>query len=218
MLCRSALLLASLWGIAGAQTPPDSPNLTGPLTIVLRGNSAISTEALNAMQREVEALVEPSSIRVAWTSNTTGAEVYDRVAVVRIRGDCRVDAPVLMTTRTEKQGAEPLAQTQVVDGDVLPFAAVRCDAVRSLIGRDLALQPSYEREDLFGRALGRVLAHELYHILLRTTRHGTEGLARPAQSSADLLADRDSFAPADERKLSQSSSFETSDSFASNGR
>jgi hypothetical protein len=218
MYCRSALLLASLWGIAGAQTPPDSPNLTGPLTIVLRGNSAISAEALNAMQREVESLVEPSSIRVAWTSSTTGAEVYDRVAVVRLRGDCRVDAPLLMTPRTDKEGFEPLGQTQVVDRDVLPFAAVRCDAVRKLIGRDLALQPSYEREDLFGRALGRVLAHELYHILLRTTSHGRQGLARPAQSSADLLADRDNFAPADERKLSQSSSSDSTESFASNGR
>ncbi len=216
MLCRSALLLASLWGIAGAQTPLDNPNLAGPLTIVLRGSTAISAEALNAMQREVEALVEPSSIRVAWISNTTGAEVYDRVAVVRFRGDCRAGAPLLMT-RTEKHDFDPLGQTQVVDGDVLPFAAVRCDAVRQLIGRDLALQPSYERDDLFGRALGRIVAHELYHILLRTTRHGTEGLARPAQSSADLLADRDDFAPADERKLSQSSNSD-SDSFASNER
>jgi len=216
MHCRSALLLASLWGMAGAQTPPDSPNLSGPLTIVLRGKAAISAETLNAMQREVESLVEPSSIRVAWTSSTTGVEVYDRVAVVRLRGDCRAGAPLLMTTRTEKGGSEPLGQTQVVDGDVLPFAAVRCDAIRQLIGRDLALQPSYEREDLFGRALGRVLAHELYHILLRTTRHGTEGLARPAQSSADLLADRDNFAPADERKLSSNS--ETTESFAANGR
>ena len=217
MLCRSALLLASLWGIAGAQTPLDNPKLAGPLTIVLRGNSAISAEALNAMQREVESLVEPSSIRVAWTANTTG-EVYDRVAVVRLRGDCRAGAPLLMTTRTEQQGFEPLGQTQVVDGYVLPFAAVRCDAVRKLIGRDLALQPSYEREDLFGRALGRVLAHELYHILLHTTRHGTQGLARSAQSSADLLADRDNFAPSDERKLSQSSSSDSTESFASNGR
>src|SRR5579872_1897627 len=121
MLCRSALLLASLWGIAGAQPPLDNPNLAGPLTIVLRGNTAISAEALNAMQREVEYLIEPSSIRVAWTASTTGAEVYDRVAVVRLRGDCRADAPLLMTTRTETQGSEPLAQTQVVNGDVLPF-------------------------------------------------------------------------------------------------
>jgi len=216
MHCRSALLLASLWGMAGAQTPPDSPNLSGPLTIVLHGNAAISAATLNAMQREVESLVEPSSIRVAWTSSTTGAEVYDRVAVVRLRGDCRVGAPLVMTTRTEKGGSEPLGQTQVVDGEVLPFAAVHCDAVRRLIGRDLALQPSYEHEDLFGRALGRVLAHELYHILLRSTRHGTQGLARPVQSSADLLADRDNFAPADERKLS--SSPETTESFAANGR
>ncbi len=217
MHCRSALLLASLWGIAGAQTPPDSPNLTGPLTIVLRSDAVVSTEVLNAMESEVESLVEPSSIRVTWTSATAG-EVYERVAVVRLRGACRADAPLLVPDRTEKQGDVPLGQTQVVDGKVLPFAAVRCDAVRKLIARDLALQPSYERKDLFGRALGRVLAHELYHIILRTPSHGSQGLARPAQSSADLLADRDYFAPADAQKLSQSSSSETAESLDSSGR
>lgn len=217
MHCRSALLLASLWGTAGAQTPPASPNLTGPLTIVLRSDAAVSTEVLNAMESEVESLVEPSSIRLTWTSATAG-DVYDRVAVVRLRGACRADAPLLAPTQTEKQGYVPLGQTQVVDGKVLPFAAVRCDAIRKLIARDLVLQPSYEREDLFGRALGRVLAHELYHILLRTTRHGSQGLARPALSSIDLVADRDNFAPADEQKLSQSSSSETAESLDSSGR
>lgn len=215
MHCRSALLLASLWGTAGAQTPPASPNLTGPLTIVLRSDSAVPTEVLNALESEVESLVEPSSIRVTWTSATAG-EVYERVAVVRLRGACRAGA--IVPAETEKQGYVPLGQTQVVDGKVLPFAAVRCDAVRKLIARDLALQPSYQREDLFGRALGRVLAHELYHILLRTTRHGTDGLARPALSNFDLVADRDSFAPADAQRLSQPSSSETAESLDSGGR
>lgn len=123
-----------------------------------------------------------------------------------------------MPARTSQTASVPLGQTQVVDGEVLPFSDVRCDPVRKLIGRDLAIQPSYEREQLLGRALGRVLAHELYHILLRTTSHGTDGLARPAQTAADLMADRDNFTPADEQKLSQSFSSDTTESFAANRR
>jgi hypothetical protein len=36
-------------------------------------------------------------------------------------------------------------------------------------------------------ALGRVVAHELYHILARTTSHATGGLAKASQSLRDLI-------------------------------
>ena len=215
MRCRSALLLVSLWlRTAGAQTLPDTAHFSGPLTIVLRGDIADRSGVLNAMEREVESLVAPSSIRVTWVSTTNRGQVYERVAVVRLSGTCRADGPVAILGAQ----AEPLGRTQVVDGKVLPFAEVRCDSVRAVIARHLAFQPSYEREDVFGRALGRVLAHELYHILLRTTSHGTTGLARPVQSSADLVADRDGFAPADERKLSEVSSVEATETSTSSER
>ena len=218
MRCQSALLLvSSVWvGYASAQAAPQ--NLGGPLTIVLRSDLACSVEVVNAMERETESLVAPSSIRLTWTTATRRGEVYQRVAVVRLRGPCQVDGLAAKPFRAESSGPVPLAQTQVVDGKVLPFADVRCDAVGQFIGRDLSLQPSYQRDDLFGRALGRVLAHELFHILLRTTAHGTQGLARPVQTSGDLLADRDSFAPVDERKLSDISSVEVTESFDSTGR
>ncbi len=198
MLCRSALLLASFLGVASGQLLPDSAELHGALTIVLRSDSAASPEVLTAMKSETESLLDPSSIRLAWTTDSDGTQVFDRVAVVHLRGACRVDGPLPGTV----QKNEPLGRTQVVNGKVLPFADVRCNPVRKLIAHDLAFEPSAEREELLGRALGRVLAHELYHILLRTTSHGGQGLARPAQSSSDLLASSDSFAPVDERKLS----------------
>jgi hypothetical protein len=88
-----------------------------------------------------------------------------------------------------------------VEGKVLPIADLRCDALRKLIDRDLQAAPAAGRDQLLGRALGRVLAHELYHVLLRTRAHAREGLARPAQSSADLLAPRNSFAEPDQRLL-----------------
>jgi hypothetical protein len=40
----------------------------------------------------------------------------------------------------------------------------------------------------FGRALGRVLAHELYHIFANTTRHGSDGVGREYYNVEDLLA------------------------------
>jgi len=86
-------------------------------------------------------------------------------------------------------------------GKVLPFADIDCDSVRKLIDRELRRASAGLREDILGRAMGRVVAHELYHILLHTTSHGRDGLARPAQSRSDLLSAQRTFAPADERKL-----------------
>jgi hypothetical protein len=114
--------------------------------------------------------------------------------------------------RLIKTDVEALGQTQVVDGVVLPMADVLCDSVRKLIDRDMRSSPAFERDELFGRALGRVMAHELYHILLRTRDHGHDGLARPAQSSVELLAARNPFAEQDERKVSVLASVPTGSS------
>ena len=218
MHCRSALLLASICSIAAAQPPADEAKLNGPLTIVLRSDQAASPETLSALEREVESLVSPSGIHISWTSNPEPPQVYQQVAIVTLRGVCRADGPVRGSAQTAQPGVIPLGQTQVVDGKVLPFADVRCDPIRKLIARELYTKPSKERDELLGRALGRVMAHELYHIVLRSTSHGTNGLARASQNSADLTADRDPFAPSDERRLSQTSAFEVTDTFSASGR
>ena len=200
MRFRSALLLAALIGPAVAQTPADELNLlTGPLAVFLRGDNTTPPGVLSAMRREVEAIVIPAGIHLTWNSSPD-AGVYSRIAVMRLQGRCRPEAAI----QHDRHDAEPLGQTQVVDGKVLPFADVRCDSVRKVIDRDLRAAPSADRDELLGRALGRVMAHELYHILLRIRSHGRSGLARPVLTSSDLLAVHDTFAPSDEHKLSGS--------------
>jgi hypothetical protein len=46
--------------------------------------------------------------------------------------------------------------------------------------------PALLRDLALGRAVGRVLAHELGHFLLRSRWHAQSGLMRPTQSAADL--------------------------------
>ncbi|HME05505.1 MAG TPA: hypothetical protein VKG25_00585 [Bryobacteraceae bacterium] len=151
----------------------------------------------------MESLTGPSGIRTNWVMSTEPPGVFEQLAVVTLHGACRPVAPISPSMWLSRGEGDTLGQTQVVDGQVLPFADVRCDPIRQLIARELNRHPRQDREDVLGRAMGRVLAHELYHIVLRTTSHGRNGLAREAQSSYDLTADRDNFAPADERRLSQ---------------
>jgi len=199
---RSALLLAALVGSAVAQTTAsESIGLAGPLGVYLKTDHATSTAVLSAMKREVEAVLVPAGVHLVWNSQPD-SEVYTRIAVMRLRGRCDLDGPVSADIRGLSRDAEPLGATYVADGRVLPFADVRCDSVRKVIDRDLRPIPANDRYELLGRALGRVMAHELYHVLLRTRDHGRSGLARPMITSSDLLAVHDNFAAPDEQKLS----------------
>jgi hypothetical protein len=52
-----------------------------------------------------------------------------------------------------------------------------------------------------GRALARVLSHELYHVLARTTGHAREGVAKPSLAGADLSSAYLAFAPEDADRM-----------------
>jgi hypothetical protein len=84
----------------------------------------------------------------------------------------------------------PLAFTYSTDGAVLPFGEIECDRVRSSL-RTAMWGGDYKRSDkLLGRALARVLAHELYHMLAKTHSHAGEGIAEKALSGAQLISER----------------------------
>jgi hypothetical protein len=79
------------------------------------------------------------------------------------------------------------------DGEILPFSDVNCDGIRLFMQRDLLRLPEAERPAAYGRAIARVLAHELYHIFAKTTHHASWGLAKPAYSVRDLLSNKFAF-------------------------
>ena len=76
---------------------------------------------------------------------------------------------------------------------ILPFSDVDCDRIRIFVQRDLLLLKAEEREEAFGRAVGRVLAHELYHIFAHTAHHGSDGVGKAAYTVQELLCDEFQF-------------------------
>jgi hypothetical protein len=95
-----------------------------------------------------------------------------------------------------------LGITHIVEGAVIPFAEIECDAVRKTLGVSKSATTALA-EPVFGRALGRIVAHELYHILLKDVRH-TRGLAAASFSRADLVASRRTFDAADLNRIAAS--------------
>jgi mono/diheme cytochrome c family protein len=90
------------------------------------------------------------------------------------------------------KGAPPavLAVTSVSDGRVLPYSHVNCNALRTFLAPLLVSLALPSREAIFGRALGRVVAHELYHILTKERLHGQDGIGA-AQFTAEQLMSAD---------------------------
>jgi hypothetical protein len=65
---------------------------------------------------------------------------------------------------------------------VLPFSSIDCTALTRALGP--------VTEDVYGRAMARVLAHELYHVLTQTTDHSRTGIAKTCFTTGDLLSSR----------------------------
>ena len=57
-----------------------------------------------------------------------------------------------------------------------------------------------ERQSIFGRAVGRVLAHELFHVFTGTTRHRS-GVAKAEFTRRELLADPFQFKPEESHSM-----------------
>lgn len=193
--------LAITCGIAAGQSADDG------LTVLITGND-VPPLVLTAMEHEVESALSPAALKLTWKSKedrNDGFVVSGRLAIIHMRGQCAADPQVETAAIRSSAGAQ-LGVTHIVDGQVLPIADVLCSAVRDFVSPDLRACSAHNRDELFGRALGRVLAHELYHILLQTTEHGHSGLSRGEQRSADLLLPQNSFTPSDERRIAKSAS------------
>src|SRR5262249_45440454 len=125
------------------------------------------------------------------------AESFEDVVVVTLHGRCHTDG-LLNTPLT---GGKALGLTHISDSHVLPFATIECDSVRRYVRTRAVTMRQTEWDSLLGRALGRVIAHELYHVLSGSKKHGQQGVAKASHNQQDLDQDRFELSQADIRLL-----------------
>ena len=164
------------------------------LVIFLKSDSVLAPGASMQMKQELGALLQPAAIRVEWKDPAAdrGGSENDYVAVVHLRGSCRPTEP---GTRFQHSVSGPftLASSAVADGVILPFGDIDCAALNSFFGPSLWRTPDKEREFVYARALARLMAHELYHVIAQTHSHSQSGLAEPAVTVTELLSDHFEF-------------------------
>jgi hypothetical protein len=172
---RSTLLLAAMTSITAA----------APMTVVLDFRGPHSDSSVVEMEREVEHILRDSGISFQWRSRAeAGSASYDNLILVRFHGKCVLEPVGYLY---DERGT--FAITHSTGGEVLPFSEVECGKIATslrsaMVGRDFA-----HADTLFGRALGRVVAHELVHVLTREDKHGKAGVTVPALTSRSLMAD-----------------------------
>lgn len=187
------LVCAALSAILCAHAAP-------AVTLVLQFDQVYSTRSLAAMKSEVASIVRESGIKVDWRllSDVRPTDSFEGLVVVRFRGACVVQRPASML---DERGY--YAFTYVTDGDVQPFSEVECDKIASSISPEMSPAQWKDRETVLGRALGRVLAHELFHMIAKSQHHAGNGVTKSALSPAQLLTGRLPMTPADLKRLAK---------------
>jgi hypothetical protein len=169
-----------------------------PIALYTKFENPVSPEVEVAIQKEVGDIMRPIGINFDWRdlTGTTGSEISIELAVITFKGACSVEGGV---TRSFSGGA--LGWTHVSDGVILPFADVDCNRIHSFLQSELAWRNPATRDQLFARAVGRVLAHELYHIFANTSHHGSCGVGKAAYSVNELLSNEFRFEESETRVL-----------------
>jgi hypothetical protein len=181
-VCIRACLLACL--VLPMVAAVDSVSPASDVTVIVDIKGPYSKIAMKEMEREATQIIQTSGVSIDWRrrDNIQNA-VFNDLVVMTFKGSCTFDpAPPIY----DELG--PYAVTRTANGEVQPFGEVDCDRVVNSV-RTAMFGNDYSRADmLVGRALGRVVAHELVHMLTKSGQHAHDGVQRAALSGKQLIS------------------------------
>jgi hypothetical protein len=180
------VLFACSLAAAAFAAPPTLQPAKETVTVVLDFKGPHSDRSVDVMKSELQSILSDAGVSFAWSSPKEASQkTSDNLVVVSFKGKCILEPiPYLYDERG------PLASTFTSsEGELLPFSEVACDTVTNSI-RSAMFSGDYNKADLLlGRALGRVVAHEIVHIITKSAEHSKEGVQKPALSGSQLISD-----------------------------
>lgn len=168
------------------------------LTIVLEYDQKYSNSSVEEMEQEIRNLLRRTGVNISFRKKTEllQHEEFEELVLIRFRGICSLSS----TSDKDTESSRVLGWSHVMSGEVLPFGDVSCDNVRRVVEGALSGTADH-RERLYGRALARVVSHELYHIIGGTHLHGKKGIAQASLSGQDLVSERIELAMEDMERM-----------------
>jgi hypothetical protein len=176
----------------GAEVPGSAGS---ELVVYLNPGVNQSAAPLAFMRKEAESLMRTAGYSLEWRDAKARRLNEDaaNLVFVDLTGVCAVSMNPIPGAPPPDDNQPSLASTAVEDGLVLPFSRIDCSALTRELSTMFAHQPPARRTYLYGRAMGRLLAHELYHVLAQTRDHAAAGIGKPCFTALDLLTDRFEF-------------------------
>ncbi|MBI3694200.1 MAG: hypothetical protein HY238_05090 [Acidobacteria bacterium] len=180
LVALASVLIPPLPALAQQNALPEQNSVT----VVMYFEAEHAPITLSHLQREVEFIMEPLDLQFRWRLGkcVANGEVFHHLVVVHFKGRCEmVEYP------SWEAASGSLGAAEMSEGKLIPFCRIECNRVREFI-RPLVKGESFiQMHVLLGRALGRVLAHELYHVLADTTRHGSSGVTKSFLTPEELV-------------------------------
>ncbi len=154
------------------------------VTVVLDIKGQFPPGAMHRMEQETSQILSSAGIRLEWRSlSEASSGTFKDLVVLTFNGSCALDA-----APAYRNAPGAYAFTRSADGEIQPFGEIDCDRIANSV-KTAALGDDRSNPDLLiGRALGRVVAHELVHMLTRSAEHGHEGVEKAALSGRQLIS------------------------------
>ncbi len=172
--------------MAGAFAHGVGSELPRDFTLLLDYEGAHSPVSEAALGAELHSIVSLSQvpIRLQVITGPLQGDVPGSLVIFKMKGSCTMRPTMPVGAMSDERG--PLAMTFMANGEMLPFANVDCNRIRTSLERTLGRGSSKQHERQYGTALARIMAHELYHILSKSPAHDTSGVTKKALSSREL--------------------------------
>jgi len=182
---RHVKICACLLAVMALPIAAKPPVAGADVTVITNFKNSYSAPAIKAMQSEVEQILKSSGVSLEWRSRDEAADAtFNDLVVMTFKGSCVFNP---MPIVYDELG--PYAITRTTGGEVQPFGEVDCDHVVSSLHSAMTGGDFAKADQLLGRALGRVVAHELVHMLTKSKQHGREGVEKAALSARQLIAE-----------------------------
>jgi hypothetical protein len=177
--CAPAVILCA---VILSAAPAFARQESTPVTAVVLPDGRYSNVAIREMGREAAHILKHSGIALRWRIGVPAQAVNGMLIVVKLQGRCDMDgSPAFL-----EPGA--LGWAHAVNGTMLPFSDLACENLRGVVEAAIADGNPARANVLLGRAMGRVLAHELYHIVADTSEHGRDGVTQATLTPRELTS------------------------------
>ena len=202
---RFVLPFALLAGLSVLRVAAGQPTSLTSITVLFDFDQVHSQASFEAMKMELRTLMGNTGIAVEpqLKSELRDHAVFPRLVLFKMKGACTMNALPIGALSDERG---PLAMTYTSNGQLLPFGEVECDRVRESLQRTLGRGNPEAKQSAYGTALGRVVAHEMYHMIAGSKLHTKTGLTKESLSSQELLARRSFFSREADTAVRHSSS------------